>query len=45
MNAPQDLDLSGCFNLKELPFYIGQLNALQKFNLHMCPTRTNYLQL
>jgi hypothetical protein len=25
--------LKGCSNLKKLPSYIGQLNALQKFDL------------
>jgi Leucine-rich repeat (LRR) protein len=36
LNALQELDLSGCSKLKELPSSTGQLNALQKLDLSRC---------
>jgi len=32
----QELILSGCSSLQELPTSIGQLNAFQEFNLSLC---------
>jgi hypothetical protein len=29
----QELNITWCFNLKKLPPFIGQLNALQRFKL------------
>jgi hypothetical protein len=36
LNALQKLNLSWCFELKELPLSIGQLNALKQLDLEGC---------